>query len=37
MNGLPYNPVTLAYDNTDAGKRLKDRDDDAKVRAFVRA
>lgn len=36
-NGLPYNPITLQYDNSDQGRKLKARDDDAKVRAFVRS
>ena len=37
MNGLPYNPVTLTYLNSNAGQKLKNFDDDAKVRAFIRA
>lgn len=36
-NGLPYNPITLEYDKTSAGMKLKERDDDAKCRAYVRA
>jgi len=36
-NGLPFNPITLEYDKSDAGFKLKERDDDAKCRAYVRA
>ncbi|KAM3142581.1 hypothetical protein pb186bvf_005240 [Paramecium bursaria] len=36
-NGLAYNPITLKYDETDSGNKLRLQDDNSKVRQFVRA
>ncbi|CAD8061595.1 unnamed protein product [Paramecium sonneborni] len=36
-NGLAYNPITLKYDNSEQGNLLRQYDDKAKVRQFVRA
>lgn len=35
--GAAYNVISLDYDNSNEGQRLKRRDDDAKVRALVRS
>lgn len=35
--GAAYNVISLEYDNSGEGTRLKKRDDDAKVRALVRS
>jgi hypothetical protein len=35
--GAAYNVISLEYDTSKEGKRLKTRDDDAKVRALVRS
>lgn len=35
--GAAYNVISLEYDNSSEGQRLKKRDDDAKVRALVRS
>lgn len=35
--GAAYNVISLDYDNSNEGQRLKKRDDDAKVRALVRS
>ncbi|CAK87283.1 unnamed protein product (macronuclear) [Paramecium tetraurelia] len=37
QNGLAYNPITLQYDKTQQGNILKEQDDQAKVRQYVRA
>ena len=34
---LAYNPITLEYDRNPEGDRLKRRDEDAKIRGYVRA
>lgn len=36
-NGLPYNPINLAYDRNPEGERLRMRDEDTKIRGYVRA
>lgn len=35
--GAAYNILSLQYDNSDEGQYLKERDDDAKVRALMRS
>lgn len=34
MNGSPFNPITLEYENSNKGLELKKRDEDAKVMPF---
>ncbi len=34
---LPFNPITLEYEKSKEGEDLRKRDENAKVRAFVRA
>ncbi|KAL4469373.1 hypothetical protein ABPG72_006009 [Tetrahymena utriculariae] len=36
-NGMPFNPITLEYEKSNAGESLKKRDEMAKVRGYVRA
>mmetsp|Transcript_13977 Transcript_13977/g.11940 ORF Transcript_13977/g.11940 Transcript_13977/m.11940 type:complete len:106 (+) Transcript_13977:361-678(+) len=36
-NGMPYDPITLAYHEDKQGNELKNRDEEAKVRAYLRA
>ena len=36
-NGLAYNPINLTYDQNVEGQKLRLRDEDHKVRGFVRA
>lgn len=36
-NGLAYNPINLTYDHNAEGDKLKRRDEDHKIRAYVRA
>lgn len=36
-NGLAYNPINLTYDKNPEGERLKIRDEDHKIRSYVRA
>lgn len=36
-NGAAYNIISLRYDNSPEGQYLKERDDDAKVRALMRS
>lgn len=31
MNGSPYNPITLDYENSSKGEELRKRDEDSKV------
>lgn len=35
--GAAYNILSLQYDNSEEGRYLKERDDDAKVRALMRS
>lgn len=37
IDRLAYNPITLKYDESEPGRQLKDKDDNSKVRQFVRA
>jgi len=37
MNGMPFNPITLEYEQSPQGLQLMDRDEEAKVRAYLRA
>lgn len=36
-NGLAYNPINLTYDKNPEGQKLKLRDEDHKIRGYVRA
>lgn len=36
-NGLAYNPINLAYDKNSEGEKLRLKDEDHKIRGFVRA
>lgn len=36
-NGLAYNPINLTYDKNPEGEKLKLRDEDYKIRGYVRA
>jgi hypothetical protein len=36
-NGLAYNPINLIYDKNAEGEKLKLRDEDHKIRGYVRA
>ena len=36
-NSLAYNPINLNYDKNPEGEKLKHRDEDNKIRGFVRA
>lgn len=36
-NGLAYNPINLEYDRNPEGEKLRMRDEDAKIRGYVRA
>lgn len=36
-NGLAYNPISLTYDNNPEGQKLRMRDEDNKIRGYVRA
>jgi len=36
-NGLAYNPINLTYDRNPEGEKLRLRDEDHKIRGFVRA
>lgn len=34
---MPFNPITLEYEKSDQGNQLMERDEQAKVRAYLRA
>lgn len=36
-NGLAYNPINLSYDKNPEGEKLKMKDEDTKIRGYVRA
>lgn len=36
-NSLAYNPINLSYDRNSEGEKLKNRDEDHKIRGYVRA
>eukprot|EP01017_Pseudomicrothorax_dubius_P022565 TRINITY_DN24417_c0_g1_i1.p1 TRINITY_DN24417_c0_g1~~TRINITY_DN24417_c0_g1_i1.p1 ORF type:complete len:162 (+),score=33.58 TRINITY_DN24417_c0_g1_i1:282-767(+) len=36
-NGLPFNPITLDYESTTEGELLRQRDDETKLRNYLRA
>ena len=36
-NGLAYNPINLEYDRNPEGEKLRMRDEDSKIRGYVRA
>eukprot|EP01016_Furgasonia_blochmanni_P052514 TRINITY_DN8384_c0_g1_i4.p1 TRINITY_DN8384_c0_g1~~TRINITY_DN8384_c0_g1_i4.p1 ORF type:complete len:183 (-),score=47.90 TRINITY_DN8384_c0_g1_i4:237-785(-) len=36
-NGMPYDPITLEYERSSKGEELRSKDDDSKVRAYLRA
>lgn len=36
-NRMPFNPITLEYENSKSGESLKKKDEMAKVRGYVRA
>eukprot|EP00331_Platyophrya_macrostoma_P028267 CAMPEP_0176436966 /NCGR_PEP_ID=MMETSP0127-20121128/18318_1 /TAXON_ID=938130 /ORGANISM="Platyophrya macrostoma, Strain WH" /LENGTH=201 /DNA_ID=CAMNT_0017820457 /DNA_START=71 /DNA_END=676 /DNA_ORIENTATION=- len=36
-SGMPYNPITLEYENSDKGQELKVKDEKSQVRAYLRA
>jgi len=37
MSGMPFNPITLEYEKSDQGLNLMEQDEQAKVRAYLRA
>jgi len=36
-NSLAYNPINLSYDRNPEGEKLRTRDEDHKIRGYVRA
>jgi len=37
MSGMPFNPITLEYERSEQGQSLMEKDEAAKVRAYLRA
>jgi len=37
MNGMPFNPITLEYERSEQGHKLMERDEESKVKAYLRA